>query len=155
MNEPRVFPYCSLNFCLICTMSTSQRDTITRVRVRSSVPAPYRDAVMKMYSTTLSLSFYCLACCFSDKIWWSQVRHGKVLNTGIYLHTCAQCWGSPKPQLAPVTHSLSRCNWILSSTATGTLILLLAIQYIIIPSWTCTASEQNRKSCHGHTALDG
>ena len=42
MNEPRVFPYIAWNLCLICTMSTSARETITRVRVRSSVPRPYR-----------------------------------------------------------------------------------------------------------------
>jgi len=41
MNEPRVFPYIAWNLCLICTMSTSARDTITRVRVCSSVPRPY------------------------------------------------------------------------------------------------------------------
>ena len=47
MKEARVFPYVSLNLFLICTMSTSQRDTITRVRVRSSVPRPYRHKVIR------------------------------------------------------------------------------------------------------------
>ena len=42
MNEPRVLWYLDWNLCLICTMSTSQRVTITLTNVRSSVPRPWR-----------------------------------------------------------------------------------------------------------------
>ena len=42
MKLSSVLPYMRENSCLICTMSTSQRDTTTRISCVSYVPAPYK-----------------------------------------------------------------------------------------------------------------